>query len=83
MIVCKVCGRPPGYLDSLCFGVHANCSDRVQVDREAEIILFRVHDTERPENVWYCVKDGMRVVEGAELSQWKDFIALIQKGHPT
>jgi hypothetical protein len=63
--VCKVCGREPGPYDSLCFGVHANCSNDLRVDRA---YLFRVHDVRRPENVWYCTKNGMRVIE--DHPQW-------------
>jgi hypothetical protein len=62
-MMCKVCGRGPARYDSLCFGVHANCTDGLSVDP----ILFRVRD-KRSGNVWYCTESGMRVIE--DVPQW-------------
>jgi hypothetical protein len=60
--ICKVCGRKPGRYDSLCFGVHANCSNHLRVQRIG--FMFRVQDERRPEHVWFCNQNGMKVIEG-------------------
>lgn len=53
---CQVCGRGPALHDSLYLGVHANCSDHLEVK---EMMMLAIRDSRQPGKVWYCGNGGL------------------------